>query len=117
MRDLWLDRWFPVSSADPEATRALLQEAFRNAELSWAHAAYANQETPTFDVRDKLPSITARSLVIHGVHDTIPVAKAEELHAGLADSELVVFESSGHFSPLEEPERFTRTVFDFLGVE
>lgn len=117
MRELWLDRWFPVSSADPDAARALLQEAFRNAELNWAHAAYANQETPTFDARDKLPSITARSLVIHGTHDTIPVAKAEELHAGLADSELIVFESSGHFSPLEEPERFKAAVFDFLAAE
>jgi 3-oxoadipate enol-lactonase len=117
MRELWLDQWFPVSAADPEAAPALLQEAFRNAELDWAYAAYANRETATFDARDKLPMITARSLVIAGAHDTIPVAKAEELHAGLADSELLIFESSGHFSPLEEPERFTAAVFDFLATE
>jgi proline iminopeptidase len=117
MRELWLDRWFPVSSADPDAARALLQEAFRNAELNWAHAAYANQETPTFDVRDKLPSITARSLVIHGNHDTIPMAKAGELHSGLPNSKLVFFESSGHFSPLEQPEQFKAAVFDFVAAE
>jgi len=117
MRELWLQRWFPVSAADPEAAKALLEEAFRNAELNWAYAAYANQETPVFDARDQLPMITARSLVIAGAHDTIPVAKAEEMHAGLADSELVVFESSGHFSSLEEPERFEATVVDFLTAE
>jgi len=117
MRELWLDKWFPVSAADPEAARAMLAEAFRDAELNWAHAAYANQETPVFDARDKLPLITARSLVITGTHDTLPVAKAEELNAGLADSELLIFESSGHFSPLEEPERFKSAVFDFLETE
>jgi pimeloyl-ACP methyl ester carboxylesterase len=114
MRELWLHRWFPVSAADRDAAPALLDQAFRNAELNWAYAAYANQETPVFDARDRLPLITARSLVIAGTHDTIPVAKAEELHAGLADSELLVFESSGHFSPLEEPDRFTAAIFDFL---
>ena len=116
MRELWLHRWFPVSAADREAAPALLDQAFRNAELNWAYAAYANQETPVFDARDRLPLITARSLVIAGTHDTIPVAKAEELHAGLADSELLVFESSGHFSPLEEPDRFTAAIFDFLAA-
>jgi pimeloyl-ACP methyl ester carboxylesterase len=117
MRELWLQRWFPVSTADPEAAQARLEEAFRNAELNWAYAAYANKEAPVFDALDKLPLITARSLVIAGAHDTLPVAKAEELNAGIADSELVVFESSGHFSPLEEPERFEAVVFEFLGAE
>jgi len=117
MWELWLHRWFPVSAADPEAAPALLEDAFRNAELDWAYAAYANKETPVFDARDKLPMITARSLVIAGTHDTLPVAKAEELNAGLADSELLIFESSGHFAPLEEPERFKSAVFGFLAAE
>ena len=38
-------------------------ELFRKAEFSWAHAQYANVEWPSFDARDDLTKITARSLV------------------------------------------------------
>ena len=35
---------------------------------------------------------------------------------GIAGAEFVVFESSGHFAPIEEPEAFSAAVFGFLGV-
>jgi pimeloyl-ACP methyl ester carboxylesterase len=63
-----------------------------------------------------LPQITARSLVIAGAQDAIAVEKVREIHDGLADSRFVVFESSGHFAPVEEVEAFKQTVWDFLGV-
>lgn len=36
------------------------------------------------------------------------------VHAGIPDSRLVVFERSGHFAHLEEPEAFARAVVDFV---
>ena len=36
------------------------------------------------------------------------------MSAGLPDAEYEVFESSGHFAPLEEPEAFVAAVTAFL---
>jgi pimeloyl-ACP methyl ester carboxylesterase len=117
MRALWLEQWFPMSCADEVNGAAMVEEAFADAQFSWAHADYSNRESPVFDARDKLPLITARSLVVAGAHDMMSPDKARELHEGLADSTLVLFEASGHYAPLEEPEAFRKTVYDFLGVE
>lgn len=110
-----VDTWFPEMFADPEAGREMLRELFAEAALSWQHNLYSNQEAAGgFDARGRLGSITAKSLVIAGAHDMMPPERAEEIHAGIADSEFVVFEDSGHFAPVEEPERFVATVTAFL---
>jgi proline iminopeptidase len=115
-RKMWLEDYFPLMFADPEAGKTALIEIFGEAELSWPHAAYAQKETPTFDARDLLAEIPVRSLVIAGTHDMLPPERVKPLHDGLPDSEFLVFEKSGHFAPVEEPERFEAAVFDFLGV-
>jgi len=117
MKAYWLEHYFPASTADPGAMRPRLLEVFGPAQFSWTHASYGQQETPTIDVRDRLASITARSLVIAGRYDMAPVEKARELADGIAGSRLVIFENSGHFAPLEEPGAFRDEVFRFLGVE
>ena len=115
-REFWLGRYFPEMFADQDTGKAKIQEMYADAELSWAHADYANKEAPVFDARDKLPAITTHSLIIAGAHDMIPMEKARELQEGLSDSELIVFEDSGHFAPVEEPEKFKTVVYRFLGV-
>lgn len=117
MRALWFESWFPLSTADPENAPLMLEQLFDSAQFSWPHADYANRENPTFDARDQLPLITARCLVIAGAYDMLSVERVEELANGLDDSDFVVFESSGHFAPAEEPEAFADAVFTFLGVE
>jgi proline iminopeptidase len=116
MLDLWSNEWFPLMAADVGAAPELLGPFWADAEFSWPHADYANQENPTFDARDRLPAITARSLVIAGAADMMPIAKSEEIADGIADAELVVFGNSGHFAPLEEPERFVEVVTAFLSA-
>ncbi len=108
--------WFPYLFADVEAGRRKLPELFRDAQFSWAHAEYTNKEWATLDLRDQLPRIQARSLVIAGRHDMLPPEKVREVADGIEASEFVVFEESGHFSPVEETEKFVRTVVDFLQV-
>jgi len=115
-RKMWLEDYFPVLCADPEKGRAVVAEVFRDAQLSWPHAEYANREMPTFDARDKLAAIPVRSLVIAGAHDMLPPARVKPLADGLPHARFLVFERSGHFSPMEEPAGFRDAVHGFLGV-
>ncbi|MDG4757579.1 alpha/beta hydrolase [Micromonospora sp. WMMD710] len=103
----------PVYFADfwgRQAEFAPLQAAVR----VWMTPARSNDPTP-FDVRDRLGEITAPAVVIVGAHDFICGPRyAEELHAGLKDSHLVVLEESGHFAHVEQPAEFTEAVVELL---
>lgn len=116
MHRVWIEEFFPASCANAETTRPLLRETFKKESFCWRHASYSNQEAPFFDARDQLPAITARSLVIVGTHDMLPVSAGEEMRDGIAGAQLVVLQDSGHFAFLEEPERFREIVWSFLGV-
>jgi proline iminopeptidase len=116
LRTMWLEDWFPLSFANREAAAETIDRLFADAEFSWAHADYSQRAHPTFDARAQLQLITARSLVIAGAHDMMPVSKGEEMAAGIPHSEFVLFEASGHYAPVEEPEKFEELVFTFLGV-
>ena len=117
MHRAWIEEFFPLSCADPEAMLPVLRETFVVESFSWPHSDYTNRSNPTFDARDRLGEITARSLIIAGAHDTIPPEKAEEMRDGIAGSTLVVLENSGHFGSLEEPELFVQAVVEFVGAE
>ena len=116
MRAMWLDEWFPISFADRASASEILDLTFGNAEFSWAHGSYSQRDQAEFDARSMLPQITARSLVIAGAHDVIPVSKGKAMAAGIPDAEFVLFESSAHYAPAEEAEAFEALVLRFLGV-
>ena len=115
LREFNFSESFPRLFADPEAARELLPELWADARFSWAHARYAESEWPTFDFRDRLAAIATRSLVLAGAHDMLKPEVVRELHDGLPDSRFRVFENSGHFAPVEEPEAFVAAVLEFLG--
>jgi len=73
---------------------------------------------PTFggyDLRSRLDELQMPALVIVGAHDWItPPPLAQDLASALPSAQLVVFEDSGHYPFLEEPERFVATVEAFL---
>ncbi|MFG1780322.1 alpha/beta fold hydrolase [Micromonospora sp. NPDC049051] len=80
------------------------------------HNAAFGQNMPTYDLKPKLPSITCPTLITVGRHDWRTPVQASQVIADLIpNSELVVFEESGHSPQLEEPEKFQRVVRDFLG--
>jgi proline iminopeptidase len=114
-RAMWLEDYFPALCADPLKGKALVARVFADAQLSWPHAAYTNK-AGSFDARDKLAGIPVRSLVIAGAHDLLPPERVKALADGLPNATFKVFEHSGHFSPVEEPEGFRTAVYDFLGV-
>ena len=66
-------------------------------------------------LKEVLPNIDAAVLVVVGRQDEFtPVAKAEEMHAALPNSKLVVIEDSGHMPNLEQPKEFNEIVLEFL---
>jgi pimeloyl-ACP methyl ester carboxylesterase len=46
----------------------------------------------------------------------VPLERVQELSQGIVGSKFVVFENSGHFAPVEEPEKFRTEVLSFLGI-
>jgi proline iminopeptidase len=53
--------------------------------------------------------------LIVGRHDPqTPVKISKAIHQRVPDSRLEIFERSGHFPFLEEPERFTQVLSAFL---
>lgn len=97
---------------DPEAEAARLAAIpFRYETHNWAFS----RNQPTFDLTERLRSVQVPVLITVGRHDWItPLEASEELHAVLPNSELVVFERSGHSPQLEETERYLEVVRDFL---
>ena len=68
-----------------------------------------------FDITEALRRVQTPTLVTVGRHDWItPLEASKELAEVLPNSELVVFENSGHSPQLEETERYLNVVRDFL---
>jgi pimeloyl-ACP methyl ester carboxylesterase len=67
------------------------------------------------NLRDALPGIKVPTLLLHGDRDVrSPFTVAEDLHAAIAGSELVVLPGAGHVCNLEAPGPFNRAVRRFL---
>jgi proline iminopeptidase len=115
-RKVWLEDYFPLLFAERDSAQGALNRLYGEAELSWRHAAYSQQEMSTFDATDLLPEIPVRSLVVAGAHDLLPPERLKPLADGLPDSDFVVFEESAHFAAVEEPQAFEVVIFNFLGV-
>jgi 3-oxoadipate enol-lactonase len=68
------------------------------------------------DLRDSLPSITQKTLVLVGELDAAtPVALARELAHSIAGARFVLLPRCGHCPPLEQPDAFLAAVGPFLG--
>jgi pimeloyl-ACP methyl ester carboxylesterase len=69
----------------------------------------------TFDAYDRLPEITAPTLVINGAEDAlIPAENSRIMAQRIPDAELVLFPDVGHLFFHEVPEEADTTVADFL---
>lgn len=70
-----------------------------------------------FDVRTRLPEISARTLVVCGDKDRMTPPKfSHYLHANIPGSELYFVKDSGHMLPLEKPEALAGAVQRFLAA-
>jgi pimeloyl-ACP methyl ester carboxylesterase len=102
-------------AALPAAVR-VRQRAIRRANTPLGLAAslvYAGQGAmePLFD---RLPVVTAPTLVITGALDDRGRPRAERVAAGIPGATLAALGDVGHTPHLEQPARFRRLVLDFL---
>lgn len=68
-----------------------------------------------WDVRGMLAAISDPTLVLAGVYDFIcPPRWAEEICAEIPESQVIEFAASGHFPHIEEPEEFSKRVYQFI---
>jgi proline iminopeptidase len=76
---------------------------------------FNDKEAATMDLRPQLKKITVPTLVIVGRHDFITnVAMAEEIVQRIPNARLEIFEDSGHFVLVEEPEKFYGVIKEFI---
>ena len=76
---------------------------------------FNEKEAPSFDLRPQLEKINVPTLIIVGRHDFITnVEMAKEMVARIPNAQMEVFEESGHYGFVEEPEKFYRVVKEFV---
>lgn len=67
------------------------------------------------DLRDVLPQIKIPTLLVYGDRDVrAPLTVAEDLHAAISCSTLVVLPDTGHLCNIEAPEAFNSAVRSFF---
>jgi proline iminopeptidase len=77
--------------------------------------AFNEKEAATMDLRPRLKDIRVPTLIIVGRHDFITnVAMAQEMARHIPNVRLEIFEDSGHFASVEEPEKFRQVVKEFV---
>ena len=68
-----------------------------------------------YPLREELAQVEAPTLIVWGTHDTlVSVNHAHELADLLPNARKAIFGRTGHVAMLERPERFNRTVTEFL---
>jgi pimeloyl-ACP methyl ester carboxylesterase len=95
-----------------------LRELVRSMAQDTGAAAYIRQQTAIMnrcDSRPDLAAIGCPTLVLVGEADQLtPPALAQEIAAGIARARLAVVAGSGHLSALEQPQRVTAALVEWL---
>lgn len=77
-------------------------------------AVVARLRREGFDWRGAAARIRARTLLVHGMSDMIPVSQAERTAATIAGAALRLIPDAGHMPFWEQPEQFFAAVEEFL---
>ena len=79
--------------------------------IEHALAAMRDRHDHTAD----LPSVPVPTLILVGQHDAItPPSSAEVMNKAIPRSKMVVIPDAGHMTPMEQPERVTQAMREFL---
>ena len=114
--DQWAREWIPTLLTESAPTEvvdevvAILSDFHPAGQRALLDAGFAEH-----DLRDVLPRIAVPTLLLYGDQDLrSPLNVAEEMHAKITGSRLVVMPGVGHMSDVEAPERFNAEVRGFL---
>lgn len=67
-----------------------------------------------WSIVDRLPSITAPTLLVSSEHDYTPVSEKNRIAAVMPRADLAVVEGARHALPVEKPDAFNALLRDFL---
>ena len=100
----------------PEVADALAQVSFDVYRVLWGDRGEfaVTGVLRNWDRLRDLPRIRVPTLILLGRYDLTSVETAREMSRRIPRSRVVVFEDSGHFMYLEEPEKFLGEVRGFL---
>ena len=110
----------PEKAAIPDALPIMLTTVYAQPWIAraWEQSILGMIDISAFGpyrVNNRIDEITAKTLIIWGRNDPgAAVSDAEIVVEKMPDGELLVFENCGHMIMFEHPERFNRTVRDFL---
>ncbi len=105
-----------LSLYDPDKYHALFDPAIQK-KMSAVRMNFFAREVLVFGITEQLHSINVKTLILCGRHDVqCPVLFSIEMHEGIPESELVIFENSNHYPFLEEKKAFHEVVAGFLSV-
>ncbi len=107
----------PFHFADPRDPRIAEYEARSDGAVYSPDVLrfFANQAYGSIEVEDRLSAVTQPTLILVGRHERVcSVPAAEAMAAGIPQSEMIVFEQSGHMTFVEENERYLEVVRGFL---
>jgi pimeloyl-ACP methyl ester carboxylesterase len=112
--DLFLRYSFPTILSAAQAIEMEHLRAVTLEQNAWA-VAYSWVACLACDLRAEIKQIKAASLIIAGLNDLfVPPYLARGVADGLAEVELEIWEETGHFPFLEDPERFNRRLDLFI---
>lgn len=99
-----------------EATPPEAVGAFGTSMLAFHPAGFrAMARASAEDLREVLPHTNVPTLLVYGDKDVrAGLTVAEDLHAAISGSTLVVLPDAGHLCNIEAPEAFNRAVRNFL---
>jgi len=99
-----------------EATAPETVDEFGASMLAFHPAGFrAMARASAEDLRDVLPGLNVRTLLVYGDKDVrAPLTVAEDLEAAISGSMLVVLPDTGHLCNIEAPDDFNRAVRNFL---
>jgi 3-oxoadipate enol-lactonase len=112
--DARVERWFTPSFISKNPTEL---ELLRKQFLATPVEGYikCSQALQGLNYLHRLSEIKIPTLIMVGEEDpATPVTDSKMLNEGIQNSELVIIPAARHFSNVEQPEIFNRTLMDFL---
>jgi pimeloyl-ACP methyl ester carboxylesterase len=112
------DRLFPILVHRKHRDDARLQGIVRRMAEETGPEAFVRQQTAIIQRVDSIPTLAAircPTLVLVGDGDElIPPDRSQEIANGIAGAKFVVVPESGHMTTLEQPERVTQALVEWL---
>jgi proline iminopeptidase len=121
MEAAWGEAYFPYlyqrhpdPGYDPVSAAGTSWDLYR--EMWGSHGEFVvDGNLTSVEYADRLASIKVPTLITVGDHDEVAPSIAEDMHAKIAGSKLVILPQSGHMTFVDQPSLYLKTVADFVG--